>query len=441
LNGSLYRNGPARLERQGRRVSHWFDGDGAVLGVHFEGGQAQATYQYVQSAGYVEEEAANQFLFNGYGTLAPGNLWQRLQTQLKNAANAAVIALPDKVLALWEGGWPHRLDPQHLTTEGIDNLGQLEANEPYSAHPKRHPVSGDIFNFGLVAGANATLNLYRSSPQGNIAQKAALPLNGIPLIHDCVLADRYLVFCVPPVRLNALPAVLGLKSFSDALMWQPRRGTQLIVVDADTLELVSWGETDAWFQWHYGKGYVDEFGDVVLELVKYDDFATNQYLREVAGGEIHTPAPGQLWRVRLDPQQGQVREQIRLVAQPCEFPTVGGGNGAIASAPTYLTTHAPGKDGSDGDLFGAIARFDPVSDTLTVAAAGPHHYPSEALPIADPNRTDGEGWVITVVYNGVDHRSELWIYDSLSLGSDPIGRLALPTVIPHSFHGTWQPRT
>jgi len=35
LRGSLYRNGPARLERGGVRVGHWFDGDGAILAVHF----------------------------------------------------------------------------------------------------------------------------------------------------------------------------------------------------------------------------------------------------------------------------------------------------------------------------------------------------------------------------------------------------------------------
>ncbi len=35
LRGSLYRNGPGRLARGGHRVGHWFDGDGAILGVHF----------------------------------------------------------------------------------------------------------------------------------------------------------------------------------------------------------------------------------------------------------------------------------------------------------------------------------------------------------------------------------------------------------------------
>ncbi|WP_027268806.1 carotenoid oxygenase family protein [Leptolyngbya sp. PCC 6406] len=437
LRGSLYRNGPGRLERQGRRVAHWFDGDGAVLAVHFAGGEATATYRYVRSAGYVAEEAADQFLYNGYGSLAPGPLWQRLNTQLKNAANTAVLALPDRVLALWEGGWPHRLDLDTLATEGIDALGQLAANEPYSAHPKRHPTTGDIFNFGLVAGANATLNLYRSGVNGNILQKQALPLNGIPLIHDFVLADRYLVFCVPPVRLNALPAVLGLKSFSDALMWQPRQGTQLIVIEADTLEVVSWGETEPWFQWHFGKGYVDEFGDIVLEVVRYPDFATNQYLKEVAQGHIQTSAAGHLWRLRINPQAGTVQEQSCLVNQSCEFPSQGGGVD-IAQTPTYLAIHRPEPASPQGELFGAIARFDPHSETLTIADAGPGRYPAEPLYVA---ADDGGGWVLTVVYDGTEHRSEVWIYDSEQLEAPPLCRLALPSVIPPSFHGTWHPRT
>lgn len=47
LRGTLYRNGPARLERGGKRMGHWFDGDGAILAVHFTGGSgANALYRY-----------------------------------------------------------------------------------------------------------------------------------------------------------------------------------------------------------------------------------------------------------------------------------------------------------------------------------------------------------------------------------------------------------
>ncbi|MBE7385943.1 MAG: carotenoid oxygenase family protein [Leptolyngbya sp. SIO1E4] len=436
LQGSLYRNGPGRLERQGQRVGHWFDGDGAVLAVHFADGQAQATYRYVRSAGYVEEDKVDQFLYSGYGSLAPGPLWQRWQSQLKNAGNTSVLASSDKLLALWEGGWPHRLDLNTLETTGVDALGQLDGDEPYSAHPKRHPQTGHIFNFGVVAGANATLNLYRSGTSGQIEQKQSIPLNGIPLIHDFVLADRYLVFCVPPVRLNALPAVLGFRSFSDALMWQPKQGTQLVVVDADTLEVVSSDSTDPWFQWHFGKGFVNADGDVVMEVVRYRDFATNQQLKEVASGQLQTPAVGQLWQICLDPKTARVRTQTCLVEHHCEFPYIQADK-AVAAAPTYLSIHAPGTDHTE-ELFGAIAQFDPETAALTVAEAGADRYPSEPVYVANHNAS-ATGWVLTVVYDGNAHQSELWIYNSDRLTDEPICRLQLPSVIPHSFHGTWKP--
>ncbi|MGD1932173.1 MAG: carotenoid oxygenase family protein [Leptolyngbyaceae cyanobacterium] len=437
LQGSLYRNGPGRLERQGQRVSHWFDGDGAVLAVHFADGQAQAIYRYVHSAGYVEEEAADQFLYSGYGSLAPGPFWQRWQAQLKNAGNTSVLALPDKLLALWEGGWPHHLDPETLETQGVHPLGELTDNDPYSAHPKRHPQTGHIFNFGIVPGANATLNLYRSDATGHIEKKESVPLNGIPLIHDFVLADRYLVFCVPPVRLNPLPAVLGFQSFSDALMWQPKHGTQLVVVDAETLEVISSEAVDPWYQWHFGKGFVNNDGDIVLEVVRYEDFATNQQLKEIASGQFKTPAVGQLWRVCVDPQTAVVRAQTCLVEDYCEFPQVPTDQ-PVVTAPTYLSLQTPGHDNT-GELFRAIARFEPDTAKLTIAEAGKERYPSEPIYVPKGDQAKPAGWVLSVVYDGAAHQSEVWIYDSDRLAAEPVCRLALPSVIPHSFHGTWRP--
>ncbi len=55
LRGTLYRNGPGRLERGSQKVGHWFDGDGAILAVHLTEEGAEATYRYVQTAGYQKE--------------------------------------------------------------------------------------------------------------------------------------------------------------------------------------------------------------------------------------------------------------------------------------------------------------------------------------------------------------------------------------------------
>ncbi|MBD2258619.1 carotenoid oxygenase family protein [Pseudanabaena sp. FACHB-2040] len=436
LRGVLYRNGPARLERGGDRVGHWFDGDGAVLAVRLTGETPTGTYRYVRSAGYEAEAEQDCLLYRGYGTLPAQGFLKRLKSQLKNPANTSVLALPDRLLALWEGGLPHALDPETLATLGSDSLDSLSGGEPYSAHPKRHPRTGDIFNFGLVAGANATLNVYRSGADGRIQTKHSLDLNGIPLIHDFVLADRYLVFCVPPVRLNALPAVLALQSFSDSLMWQPKRGTQIVVIDADSGEVVGWNQVDPWYQWHFGNGYLNQDGDIVLDVVAYPDFATNQNLKEIASGQIKTSAPSQLWRLRIAPQTAEILERQLLVDRHCEFPVVPA-DADPETAPIFLSINRP-EDEGQGEIFGAIARLDPATGTLTVADAGTHRYPAE--PIYASDATDPQqGWILTVVYDGNTHSSEVWIYDSDRLDQPPVCRLGLPQVIPPSFHGTWQP--
>ncbi|HEY9907336.1 MAG TPA: carotenoid oxygenase family protein, partial [Thermosynechococcaceae cyanobacterium] len=343
LRGSLYRNGAARLERGGQRVGHWFDGDGAILKVEFTPTGATGLFRYVQTAGYQQEEQAGMFQLSGYGMLPPGQWWQRWGKGLKNAANTSVIALPDKLLALWEGGPPHAIDLESLSTLGLDDLQGLE-NLPYSAHPKVDPATGDIFNFGVSLGAKARLNLYRSDRTGQIRQKGSIDLPGLPVIHDFVLAGRYLVFCIPPVRLNPLPILAYLKTYSDALHWQPDLGTEIIVVDRASLEVVSRTQTEPWYQWHFGNGYELADGSVVLEIVRYADFQTNQFLKEVARGQTQTFAPGSFWQLRLNPQTGKVLEMQQILDRPCEFPIVPTAAVGQPHRDTYLSLHRQGVE-------------------------------------------------------------------------------------------------
>jgi carotenoid cleavage dioxygenase-like enzyme len=446
LRGSLYRNGPARLERGGRRMGHWFDGDGAILATHFtsaqpplfKGGQegiATGTYRYVRTAGYLEEEAKGQMLYGGYGTTAP--FWQRFAKQVKNAANTGVLALPDKMLALWEGGHPHALHPDTLETLGLDNLGWLNPNWAYSAHPKRDPQTGEIYNFGVTPGKTSQLRVYRCNSKLQLLKQTAIPLDGLPLIHDFVLAGQYLVFFISPVRLQLLPALLQLKSFSDALRWRPEKGTQILVLDKNTLSVVSKSEAEPWYQWHFSNGYVSEGGAVVVDIVRYNDFQTNQRLKEVAVGQTQTQAKGSLWRLRLDPLSGKIAEMRELLARSCEFPTVPASEVGRENRFTYLSLHRPGTD-AIGELYDSIGRFDSQTGTLTEADLGSGRYPTEPIYAPDADNPQ-QGWILTVVFDSQQNTSEVWVFDAEGLDGEPVCRLALPEVVPPGFHGTWVP--
>ncbi len=170
--------GPARLSRANKQVGHWFDGDGAILSVNFTDEGATVIYRYVQTQGYQDETAADTFLYPNYGMKAPGAFWNNWLKPVKNSANTSVLALQDRLLALWEGGLPHALDLTNLKTWDTDNLEGLSNKQGFSAHPKVDRDTGEIFNFGVSAGLNATLNLYRCDRTGKLKQQNTFSLTG-----------------------------------------------------------------------------------------------------------------------------------------------------------------------------------------------------------------------------------------------------------------------
>jgi all-trans-8'-apo-beta-carotenal 15,15'-oxygenase len=444
LSGTLYRNGPGRLERGGKRVGHWFDGDGAILAVKFADGAASGVYRYVQTEGYQAESQVDRWLYGNYGMLPSGNIWERWRRQIKNVANTSVLSLPDRLLALWEGGAPHALDLESLETIGTDNLEFNSVPLVYSAHPKVDPISGNIYNFGISIGAQPKLNLYQSDRSGKVIKSSQAKLPRLTTVHDFLMVGKYLVFCLPPIEIKPLPILFGLASYSESIRWQPELGTQIMVFDRDDLSLVSNFTTEPWYQWHFGNGYVDRNGHIICDLVRYPDFGTNEFLREVASGETHTEAIGTLWQLVIDPLSGKLISSDRLSDRSCEFPLVESDRVGREWRYTYLAVHKPGAI-LNQELVGTIGRFDRHTNTLTTAdlvgEASPsenrHLYPTEPIHVVDKFDRDC-GWILTVVYDGKNHQSEVWIYDCDRLDRSPVCRLGLPSVVPMGFHGTWK---
>ena len=442
IRGTLYRNGPGRLERGGQKVGHWFDGDGAILAVHFQEGQAQAVYRYVQTQGYRAETKANRFLYANYGMTDPQGIWHywqaifKRQDILKNAANTSVLALPDKLLALWEAGLPHALDLETLETLGIENFGQFPADQPYSAHPLRDPITGDIFSIGV--DMQGRLHLYRSDRRGTLLKHQILKLKNMPFLHSFCLAGPYLIFFMPPMKLDKLGVLLGTKSYADAIQWQANASTKILVVDRESFEIVSQGETEPWFQWHYGNGCVEADGNIRLDLVKFQDFSqTNEYLREMATGQTQTLSQGHLWQIRLNPLTSEILESQAVLTRSCEFPTI---DPRLVGQPwrqTYVAVQRSGVESAE-EWFGAIAAVDYETGQVTEADLGEGLYPVEPLYIPDCIHPE-QGWIMTVVYDGIKEQSEVWIWNSDRLEKEPVCRLGLPQIIPLSYHGTWRP--
>lgn len=193
LRGTLFRNGPGRLEARGGHVyAHSFDGDGMITAFYFSGNGksdgVRVRNRFVRSAEFEAEErsADGSILFrNTFGTQPQGG-WRRNLGRVwqKNVANTNVVWFGGRLLALWEAAQPHRLDPRTLATVGLDLLddrlspgmpfstGNLHLDRllrglvgnPITAHPKIvEGSSGQLVGAG-VGGRRLVCYGYRAKP-------------------------------------------------------------------------------------------------------------------------------------------------------------------------------------------------------------------------------------------------------------------------------------
>ena len=172
LKGTLYRNGPGRLERDGVRVHHPFDGDGMIAAMRFENGSVQLSNRFVRTEGWLAEEKAGKVLYRGvFGSQKPGGrLANAFDLRLKNIANTNVVRLGDQLLALWEAAEPHSLDPCTLETRGLSRLdGVLKKGEAFSAHPRFDPGHNgrpSMVTFGVKTGPRSIIRLMEFATDG-----------------------------------------------------------------------------------------------------------------------------------------------------------------------------------------------------------------------------------------------------------------------------------
>lgn len=435
LAGTFIRNGPGRQRIGAQPYGHWFDGDGMLSVFSFVDGRAHFKNAYVKTPKYLEETAAQAIRYRGFGTQIPGGTLRNVLRMPGNPANTNSVYHGGKLLALWEGGHPWEVDAESLETVGeCDYDGALKRTNVFSAHGKIHRRTGELVNFGAgtsgmgIRGPKPAMNIYRIDKGGTMAAKGSFPLENFPFAHDFALSDRYAIFFINSIiATDMLGFMTGRKTIAEQTQFDESVPLRAVVVDLDSLEVVQAFETDPGSIVHFGNSWED--GDeIVIDGMHQTGFEANTALSDVFNAEKFTG--GRYVRYRLNLRTGRLTESP-MSEYECEFPTF---NTTLAGQPTETAYSACNVDNGANTFFNAFQKVtgDGQTDLVTLT---PGHYGSEPLYAPRTGSTgESDGYLLVVVYNAFDHRSQLEIYRAESI-SEPVCTLRLPHHLPHQFHG------
>lgn len=427
LTGVLLRNGPGRAQRGGVAYGHPFDGDGFLQRFCFDGQSVRYRARFVRTREFTAEEASGRLLYRGFGTNRPGGLWKNLfRMRFKNAANTSVVHHAGHTLALWEGGIPHRIDPETLETLGRFTYGSalrakglidrvLAPERPFSAHPRLDPDTGELWNFGTAYGLRHKLLIYRVDANGQLHTRA-FPMKQLPFVHDMALTRRFAIVVLPAARFDVPATLLGLKSPVASLQLEDAPG-EAWLVPREGGEPVRIAVPPG-FVFHWAHAY-EHGGDVVLEGVKYDGFPALDGL----DGIFDRPEAPELLarpvRLTLDLKEGTASE-TPLAGHAMELPS------ALGRGANRVLVGVGAPPERRHPFLSCVVRLD-ENDQVTTRDFFPH-LPGEPV-------VAGSYLLVPVYCHEAPAQLHVLSADDLST----VACLALPHPVPSPLHGLWLP--
>lgn len=464
IDGVLFRNGPGRFERGGQRYAHPFDGDGHITRIDIGPRGLRYSNRFVRTREFIAEERSGRMLYRAFGTNLPGGLAANLfRLNFKNAANTSVIWHGGRLLALWEGGPPHRLDPHTLATLGTEDFGGQLRNPsppparwlspllPFSAHPRLDAASGELFNFGLVSGKPNRLLIYRIDRNGRMAPWQAQALPRFSFIHDFAVTRRWLCFLLPHADFDLTRAALGLTTPVGSLRLDSERPMQAMLIPRDgNSARPAPIDCGGGFIFHIAHAFDRDDGALVIDAARYGRYPDFGRFEALFTGD----EPGlmaHMERMVIDPETGRC-DTTPWNSAASELPTTAPGRlgeprrviysvGAPPQRRAPYFTSIQRLDTETGELRSRDFGLDLVGEPLLVPDLnqdlnqGPNRHPNP-----DPKQEQGgsEGWLLSLVYRAGQQRTDLLVLRASDL--ETLATVRLPHTVPPGFHGCWVER-
>lgn len=430
LAGTFYRIGP-NPQFAPRPPYNPLDADGMVQAFVVKDGRVAYRNRWVRTRRWTLERAAGRALFGPPGDpRASDPSVAGLPTD--GVANTHLAWHGGRLLALEEGHAPIEIDPRSLETRGVWTFdGRLPRN--MTAHPKIDPRTGEMWFFANLPGGrlNGDIGLYAADASGALVWSTVIQGPWAAMVHDFAVTQDYVIVPVCPATLSLERA----RSGGPLIAWEPERGVQVAVIPRyGQASDVRWFEAPAAMVWHLMNAF-NQGPRIVVDLCQQD-----AAMFPAADGAAPDEAQGaqRLTRWTLDLASGEAFAAERLSETICEYPRIDERGTGSRRRFGYVACHGgPGT----GDIFHrGLGVIDLETRDMHLYRAAPGQAVAEPVFVPRaPDAPEGDGYLMTNIYDDASQRSFLAVFDATAVGAGPIAKAWLDHRAPVGFHGLWLP--
>jgi beta,beta-carotene 9',10'-dioxygenase len=433
LTGALVRVTPALFEIGDRRVTHWFDGVAMLNRFGFVDGSVSYKSRFLDSCALADAKAG-KIRHGGFATDPCRSLFKRVQAMFSpdvtDNPNVNLARVGERYIAMTETPLPVEFDPETLDTIGQFEFADSLKSHVTTAHPHHDRERDELVNYVARFSKTSEYVLY-GLPAGSSTRRviARMPVREPAYMHAFGMSGRYLILAEYPLRVNPLKLAFSGKAFIENYTWRPELGAKLQVFDRETGALRGTYETDAFFCFHHVNAFERESGELVVDLVAYDDPSIIDALYLDADGPRGSIGHTELRRYTIDLDGGSVSWEALPGGGNVELPRI---DYARRNTRDYGYAYFAGW-GDGGDWIDRLVKLD-VRDGTRSEWSSPGCYPGEPVFVREPgSEAEDGGVVLSVVLDAAARRSFLLVLDAGSF--EELARAEAPHHIPFGFHG------
>ena len=429
LEGHLFRNGPARHNIGPDRFMHWFDAPGMVQRFSFSGDTVTHHGRLINTARNSVETAAGEIQFTGFGTHGP-DLTSGGSADAQSPANISLVEHAGELLALWEGGSPHIINPETLQSEGRKSWSRETKGLPFGAHP-RLDKDGSIWNVGYSVNP-AALIIYHISVNGQLLQTRVLPQTATPMVHDFMITDTKIVIIAPPYNASNAQGEV----FIDLFKWRNDQPTQVLVIDKDNLSVVTQIEIEPFWVFHFGNAYDISKSEVGFDFVLHDDpsFMTQDAFAAMDGSWDGTASAASRYvQARIDLRTKTVRMESSPEFGQVEFIQTDARENLSLHRHALMLAQPGGKDAFG---FGRLVLVDRETGNAASFDVGSTEILEEHLIVPKSNDAT-DFWIMGTSLDWKNGTTNLSVYEGQHLSDGPIMKAEMDLALPLGLHGTF----